>query len=43
VALGYMGPAAAPAKARLEAAMAQAPSPREQKLLRWCLREIARE
>jgi hypothetical protein len=42
VALGYMGPAAAAAKARVEAALAKAPTQREQKLIRWCLRELAR-
>jgi len=42
VALGYMGPAAAPARNRIEAALAKAPSQREQRLIKWTLREIGR-
>jgi hypothetical protein len=42
VTLGYMGPAAAPVKAQVQAALAKAPTLREQKLIRWCLREISR-
>jgi hypothetical protein len=43
VALGYMGPAAAPAKTRVDAALAKASSEREQRLIKWCLREIGRQ
>jgi hypothetical protein len=43
VALGYLGPPAAPAKARVTAALAQVSSEREKRLLEWCLREISRE
>jgi hypothetical protein len=42
VALGYMGPAAAPAKARVAEALARSEDEREQLLLNWCLREIGR-
>jgi hypothetical protein len=42
VALGHMGPAAAPAKPKLEAALAAAQTEREKKLLQWCLREVDR-
>ncbi len=41
VALGYMGPAAASAKDRVAAAIAKAPSEREGRLMKWCLREIS--
>ena len=41
VALGYMGPAAFPAQAKLQAALAAAPTDREKRLLDWALREIA--
>lgn len=40
VALGYMGVAAAPAKAEVTKALASAPTEREQRLIRWCLRQI---
>jgi HEAT repeat protein len=40
VALGYMGIAAAPAKADVARALAKAPTEREQRLIRWCLRQI---
>jgi HEAT repeat protein len=40
VALGYMGIAAAPAKADVAKALAAAPTEREQRLIRWCLRQI---
>ena len=43
VALGYMGPAAAPAKDRVAAAVAKASSEREGRLIQWCLREISVE
>jgi len=42
VALGYMGPAAAPAKEGVTAALGKASSEREKRLLQWCLREIDR-
>ncbi len=37
--LGYMGEAAAPARAKLEAARDQAPTEREKRLIEWALRE----
>jgi hypothetical protein len=40
VALGYMGSAAAAAKAQVSRALASASGDREQRLLKWCLREI---
>jgi HEAT repeat protein len=40
VTLGYMGHAAAPAKAKVADALKAAQDESEQKLLRWCLREI---
>jgi HEAT repeat protein len=40
VALGYMGPAAAPAKPQVARALTKAAGEREQRLLKWCLREI---
>jgi hypothetical protein len=40
VALGYMGPAAAPAKPQVAAAVDKAADEREKRLLKWCLREI---
>jgi len=40
VALGYMGRAAAPAKAQVAKALHEAKDERERRLLRWCLREI---
>jgi HEAT repeat protein len=43
VALGYMGPAAAPAIDRVQAALAKAATERERRLIGWCLREIGRE
>jgi HEAT repeat protein len=43
VALGYMGPAALPAKDRVTAALAKVSSEREKRLMAWCLREINRE
>jgi HEAT repeat protein len=42
VALGYMGPAAAPARERITAALAKVSSEREKRLMEWCLREISR-
>jgi hypothetical protein len=41
VALGYMGTAAAPTTADVAGAVATAPTEREQRLLKWCLRQIA--
>jgi len=35
-----MGAAAAPAKADVAKALASAPTEREQRLIRWCLRQI---
>jgi hypothetical protein len=35
-----MGPAAAPAQSQVRAAIDKAPTEREQRLLKWCLREI---
>jgi hypothetical protein len=43
VALGYMGPAAAPAKTQIAQALDYAPTEREQRLLRWCLRQVTQE
>ena len=43
VALGYMGAAALPAQARVQTALAQAPTEREKRLLEWSLREMAVE
>ena len=43
VGLGQMGPAAAPAKVRIEAALDKASTDAEKRLLKWCLREIERE
>jgi len=43
VALGYMGPAASPARDRVMAAMAKVSSEREKRLMEWCLREMGRE
>lgn len=40
VALGYMGPAAAPAKAQLASAMTKSSSEREKRLIQWAIREI---
>ncbi len=40
VALGYMGPAAAPASAKVAEAVEKAPGEKEKLLLKWCLREI---
>jgi hypothetical protein len=40
VALGYMGRAAAPARAQVAKALDEAKDEREQRLLKWCLREI---
>ncbi len=40
VTLGYMGHAAAPAKAKLQETLKSADDEREQRLLKWCLREI---
>jgi hypothetical protein len=42
VALGYMGPAAAPAQPQVRAAIDKSPTEREQRLLKWCLREITK-
>jgi hypothetical protein len=41
VALGYMGPAAASSKALVAAAADKAPTERERRLIRWCLRQIS--
>jgi HEAT repeat protein len=41
VALGYMGAAAAPAKEKIAAALAIAATEREQRLIKWCLKEIS--
>lgn len=41
--LGYMGPAAAPAQAKLQAARDKAPTEREKRLLEWALRETEAE
>jgi len=43
VALGYMGAVAFPARARLQQALAKAPTEREKRLLEWALREISSE
>ena len=43
VAIGHMGAAAAPGKDRIEAALNQATTEREKRLIAWCLREIGRE
>lgn len=43
VALGYMGPAAAPARSQVEEALTKAATERQRRLLSWCLREITRE
>ena len=43
VALGYMGPAAAPTRARVAAALGRAPTEQEQRLIKWCLREMGGE
>ena len=43
VALGYMGPAAAPVRARVAEALRRAPGEQEQRLIKWCLREIGTE
>ncbi len=43
VALGYMGTAAASNKNQVEVALNKAETDREQRLLAWCLREIAPE
>ena len=43
VALGYVGPAASPARERVTAALAKVASEREKRLREWCLREIGRE
>jgi len=40
VALGYMGPAASPARKQVARALAAAPGEKEQRLLKWCLQEI---
>jgi len=42
VALGHMGSAAAPMQVQVHAAIDKAPTEREQRLLKWCLREITR-
>jgi HEAT repeat protein len=39
LAFGYMGAAAAPAQAKLQAAIAKAPTEREKRLLEWAVRE----
>ncbi|MBE3123338.1 MAG: HEAT repeat domain-containing protein, partial [Planctomycetes bacterium] len=43
VALGYMRTAAAPTKSLVAAAAEKAPTERERRLIRWCLREISGE
>ncbi|MFI5377782.1 MAG: HEAT repeat domain-containing protein [Tepidisphaerales bacterium] len=43
VALGFMGPPAAPARTRVAEALKRAPTEREQLLIKWCLREIGGE
>jgi HEAT repeat protein len=43
VALGYMGPAAAPARTHVAEALQRADTEREQLLIKWCLREIGGE
>ena len=43
VALGYMGVAAAAAKPQVAQALATSPDEREQRLLKWCLRELEKE
>jgi HEAT repeat protein len=43
VALGQMGPAAAPARDRIEAVRNKASTDGEKRLLKWCFREIDRE
>jgi HEAT repeat protein len=43
VALGYMGPAAAPCRARVAEALRQAPTEQEQRLIKWCLKEMGGE
>ncbi|MFI5380514.1 MAG: HEAT repeat domain-containing protein [Tepidisphaerales bacterium] len=40
VALGYMGPAAMKAKEQVASALRNAPTEQEQRLIKWCLREI---
>ena len=42
LAFGYMGAAAAPAQAKLQAALAKAPTEREKRLLEWALRETGK-
>jgi hypothetical protein len=41
VAIGYMGNAAFPAQAKLQAALDKAPTEREKRLVEWALREIS--
>lgn len=41
VVLGYMGPAAAPAQAKLQAAIDKAPTEREKRLFQWAMGEIS--
>ena len=41
VALGYMGSAGAPAREQVGQAASKAPTEREQRLLKWCLRQIS--
>jgi HEAT repeat protein len=43
VALGYMGSAAAASTESVKAAIANAETPREKKLLSWCLKQISKE
>ena len=43
VVLGYIGPAAFPAEAKLQAAAGKAPTEREKRLLEWALRETVAE
>jgi HEAT repeat protein len=40
VALGYMGPAAAPARLQVSVALNSSQNERERRLLQWCLRQI---
>lgn len=41
VALGYMGATAAPARQQVAEAARKAPTEREQRLMKWCLREVS--
>jgi hypothetical protein len=41
VAMGYMGPAAYPAKEQVSKAIGKASSEQERRLMEWCLSEIS--